>query len=227
MQFDLSEKLSQLFTQQLIDALSSQTGENVSVVKTAIQNSIAVSCHQFLHRIRRKESSLALYRLSRVAAGAHVEKEYIHLFKGSRHFQGILNISNVVFGEDFKKFSKWIAQSSGVKGETAESMLKMTTSLVMALFGEKIKSKRLAQEGFLDFMNHLEPVIMKLTQETSTFPYYLSPKKIEKKNPSSSSGIRRSSLKKPDEKPWYLSWKIKWSMMLVFTGIALLYIIIK
>jgi len=227
MQFNLSEKLSQLFDQKLTDTLSSQTGENGYIVKTAIQNCISVSCHQILYRIRRKESSLALYRLSKVAAGAHVEKEYIHLFKGSRHFQGILNISNVVFGEDFKKFSKWIALSSGVKEETAESMLKMTTAIMMAILGEKIKSRRLAQEGFLDFMNKLEQEIMKFTQDTSNFPYYLSPQKAEKKNPSSSSGRRRSALKKPDKKPWHLSWKLKWSMMIVLTGIALLYIVIK
>jgi len=227
MQFDLSEKLSQLFTQQLNDTLSSQTGEDVSIITTLVRNSVAVSCYQFLHRLRKKESSQALYRLCRVAAGAHLDKEYIHLFKASRHLQGILNMSNIVFGGDLKKFSKWVAQSSCVKEELAESMLKMTTPLVMSILGEKISSRRLALAGFMDLMNQLEPVIMKITQETSTFPYYLSPKETDIENHSSSNRRRRSSRKKPAPKPWYLSWKIKWSMMLIFTGIALLYLVSK
>lgn len=227
MQFDLKEQLSQYFNRQLSDTLAQQSAQDIHVIDQAIHFASVLTAFQLINKIQQPKSAKALYIFSRVASGTKLKHALPHLFNGSEHYRGILNMSNILFGDKLKSLSQWLSKETTLSETHSAAIMKMVVPVVLAICGEKIKTRRLALPGYIDFLNQQKEKVMTLANEIPLFPFYLFNDSSD--NNKGSSGRRKSSSssKKSSSRPWYLSWKMKWSMMLVFTGIALLYIISK
>lgn len=227
MQFDLKEQLSQYLNRQLSETLAQQSAQDIHAIDKAIQYASVLTSFQLINKIHQPKSAKALYIFSRVASGTKLNHALPHLFNDSERFRGILNMGNILFGYQFKSLNQWLSKETGLSETYTASIFKMVAPLVLAVCGEKIKTRRLALAGYMDFLNLQKDKVMTLANEIPLFPFYLFNDSSD--NNKGSSGRRRSSSssRKTTSRPWYLSWKMKWSMMLVFTGIALLYIMSK
>jgi hypothetical protein len=227
MQFDLKEQLSPYLNRQLSDTLAQQSGQDTNVLERAIHYAVVLTAVQLIGKIQQPKSAKALYIFSRVASGTKLNHALPHLFNDSEHYRGILNMGSILYGDKFKSLSQWLSKETGLSEAYASATIKMVTPVVLAVCGEKIKTRRLALDGYVDFLNLQKEKVLVMANEIPLFPFYLLSHSSEKNKGSSGRRRSSSSSKKSSSKPWYLSWKMKWSMMIVFTGIALLYIIIK
>lgn len=228
MQFDLKDKLAQLFTQQLSDTLAQQSGENPLAFSEALQGAIALSCYQFNHLIQQEKSARAIYYFSKVAASNKTGQHLSSIYKGSSHYQGLLNLSKLLFSDRFSACSHWLEQSFKIQHSTANAILQMTAPAVMSVFGEKMAGRRLSGTSITEFLKQQQPVIEEITQITINFPFYL----LQNTSGISSSGSSesgRSSSRKSKSRPKnsILSFKMKWSFVLILSAGIVFYLLIK
>ena len=227
MQFDLKEQLSPYLNRQLSDTLAQQSGLDTYDLEKAMHYAAVLAAVQLIDKIQQPKSAKALFIFSRVASGTKLNHALPQMFNGSEHYRGILNMGNILYGDKLKSLSQWLSKETGLGESYAYATIKMVAPLVLAVCGEKIKTRRLALAGYIDFLNLQKEKVFVMANEIPLFPFYLLNDSSEKNTGSSGRRRSSSSSKKSSSKPWYLSWKMKWSMMVVFTGIALLYIIIK
>ena len=227
MQFDLKEQLSPYLSRQLSDTLAQQSGQDIHAIDKAIQYASVLTAVQLINKIQQPKSAKALYIFSRVASGTKLNHALPHLFNDSEHYRGILNMGNILFGDQFKSLNQWLSKESGLGETYTAAIMKMVAPVVLAICGEKIKSRRLALAGYVDFLNLQKEKVLALANEIPLFPFYLFNDSSE--NNTGSSGRRRSSSssRKSTSRPWYLSWKMKWSMMIVFSILAFFYLALK
>ena len=225
----LNEKIEVYFTAQLVDQLAKQSGEEAFKIEKAIRASIAISTYQFAQKIQQKEPARALYILSRVAFGAKMKNMLPHMFRGSAHFRGLLNMANVLFGDQLKAVNQWLSKETGLNEARSGATLKMVVPVILSAFGEVIKTKRLTQSGYVSYMSQYDELIQRKANEIELLPYYLLENGSESRSRSSAkSNQDNHSSAKTRLSPLNLSLRmLKWSGAVIVGVLAFVYKIIQ
>jgi hypothetical protein len=225
----LHQKFDAYFSKQLIDLLAKQSGEDSAKIANAIQSAVTLTAYQYIQKIALKEPSKALYILSRVAFGAQIKNSLMHMFRGSSHFRGLLNMSTVLFGENLKAVKQWLSKESGLREDYSDATLNMVVPVVLSVFGDMIKSNRLSQVEYVSYMTRYKETVIDMSQNIPLFPFYLfeqglsnKARSAEKSNAISFSTTRENLL------PENLSLRMmKWSLTLILGALAFVYKIIQ
>jgi hypothetical protein len=148
MRFDLRENLCSLHPELLVERIISKTGKSESEVIAALKAIAALVCLQILIRSRQEEKLPGLFRMCKVAAGSGVHKHADELFQGNSHYQGIINMANVLFGKEHREATSILVKETGFSAALVHALLGTSTPLVLGVLGRTIKEQKLQPDSF-------------------------------------------------------------------------------
>lgn len=212
MAFDLQESIKTLFTKQWLEQLAQRTGEDVSCLQTAMNIANAATACHILLRTRQPQKQLGIHRMAKVAAGSSLSKELTHLFNGSSHLQGILNMTRIVLGEEYRTIEKQMLEHSKLNEATIRGLLQVCVPGMLSIVGSRIASRKLNPEGFAAFMESLSTDLPNLIPPGVQLPLAQWEKDAKRQ-----AVPRRSAPKAARKKTdvFNLFGQLKWNLLLV------------
>jgi hypothetical protein len=163
-------KIDQHIHDELIEELAHQTGMPGSNLHASIYFSILATVHQVNFRLQEKNGALVTYKMAKVAAGAEVIRHLPSIFNKQGHYQGIINMTNVLFNGDISNIEKMLQERFGLSEDVANRILIMSTCGTISILGETIREKKLRMEGFREMLKLKVPLYMEALSSGLNFP---------------------------------------------------------
>jgi hypothetical protein len=164
-------KIDQYFHDELIETLSNQTGLSASDLRASIHFSILATVHQVKFRIQDKNGALVTYKMAKVAAGSEVTRHLLAIFNKNGHYQGIINMTSILFNGDFFNIEKMLQERFGLSEEISNRIMVMSTCGTLSILGETIREKNLRMEGFQQMLNLKLPLYKEALSSGLNFPF--------------------------------------------------------
>jgi hypothetical protein len=224
MSLKIKAKIDQHFHNELIEALVHQTGLHGTNLRDSIYFSILATVHQVKFRLQEKYGALVTYKMAKVAAGAEVIRHLPSLFNKQGHYQGIINMTSILFNGDFSKIEKMLQERFGLSEDVANRIMIMSTCGTISILGETIREKNLRMEGFREMIQLKLPDYINALSNGLNFPFiHWESKEAELINQLFRSEARR---KRTTEKKSKLSLSFKWLFLVVVSVGILSYLFI-
>jgi hypothetical protein len=216
MTLDIKAKLNHHFNDELIKLLTHQIGMHANDLVASIHFSILATVYQMKFRLQQTNGALVTYRMAKVSVGAEVTRHLIAIFNKHGHYQGIINMTNVLYNGDFSKIEKMLQERFGVSEEIANRILVMSTCGTISILGETIREKNLRMEGFREMINLKTPLYTEALSSGLNFPFeHWDSKSAELQNQLFSAQNKRK--RRTEKKPRF-SLSIKWIFFLLLSA---------
>lgn len=217
MVFDLKQSIKTLFSASCIESLVLASGEDVHSVRKGLEIANAASLYHILLHSRQPKKQLGIQRMARVAAGSSLQKELIHLYQGKSHLQGILNMTRIVYGEDYREVEKLILEHTQLNAATVRGLMQLSLPVMLSICGSKISSVRLTPEGFAVFIEQLQPVFNELIPAGVSLPL----QQWDQAASSATTSIKGKNQRKSKKTSLSITGRLKWSLF-ILTGITII-----
>ena len=206
-------KLDQYFHDELIETLAHQVGLPPEKLRAPIHFSILASVYQMKFRLQQTNGALVTYRMAKVAAGAEITRHLPAIFTKNGHYQGIINMTSVLFNGDFSKIEKMLQERYDLSEDAANRILVMSSCGTISILGETIREKKLRMEGFREMLNLKVPLYKEALSSDLNFPFeHWEAKAAELNNQLFRAESRR---KRSAEKKSRFSFPFKWLFILI------------
>lgn len=211
-----TSKLDQYFHDELIETLAHQTGVSASDLRASIHFSILATVYQVKFRLHQTNGALVTYRMAKVAAGAEITRHLPAIFNKNGHYQGIINMTCVLFNGDYSKMEKMLQERYGLSEDAANRILVMSACGTISILGETIREKKLRMEGFREMINLKTPLYTEALSSALNFPFeHWEAKATELRNQVFRAESRR---KRSAEKKSRFSLSFKWLFILLISA---------
>jgi hypothetical protein len=208
-------KLDQYFHDELIETLAHQTGLSASNLRASIHFSILASVYQMKFRLQQTNGALVTYKMAKVAAGAEITRHLPAIFNKNGHYQGIINMTSVLFNGDFSKIEKMLQERYELSEDGANRILVMSACGTISILGETIRDRKLRMEGFREMLNLKVPLYTEALSSGLNFPFeHWEAKAAELQNQLFRAQSRR---KRSAEKKSRFSLPFKWFFILLIS----------
>jgi hypothetical protein len=220
MAFDLQQSIETLITPQWIEETATRSGEDVRSLALGFQIANAAAVYHIYLRSQQPQKQLGIQRMAKVAAGSSLQRELTYLFQGKAHLQGILNMTRILLGDEYRAVEKKIQEHTQLKEATIQSLLQTSIPAMLSVCGSKIASRKLNPEGFALFMAKLKPGLLQLVPQGVLLPYQQWEKMAYASM--SSKSFNKSSKKKSAAASIF--GRLKWSFFLL-AGLAIIWMV--
>jgi hypothetical protein len=216
MPLKFTSKINYHFDDELIEKLNHQTGIPPDKLRISVHFSILATVYQMRFRLQQPSGALVTYRMSKVAAGSEVTRHLLPIFNKNGHYQGIINMANVLFNGDFSKIEKMIQERFSLSEDISNRILVMSSCATFAILGETICEKKIRMEGFREMINLKTPLYTEALSSGLNFPFeHWDSKSAELQNQLFRTQNRR---KRSAEKKPRFSLPFKWIFLLLLSA---------
>jgi hypothetical protein len=217
-------KIDQYFHGELIETLAHQTGRSDTNLHASIYFSILATVHQVKFRLQEKNGALLTYKMAKVAAGSEVIRHLPSLFNKQVRYQGIINMTSVLFNGDFSNIEKMLQERFGLSVDESNRILIMSTCGTISILGETIREKKLRIDGFREMINQKIPVYSDALSSNMNFPFeHWEAKAAELQNQFFRTENRRTrSIRKKS----LFKFSFKWGFVIATSLIAFVYLLL-
>lgn len=211
----IKSKLDQYFQDELIEKLAHQYLVSTIDLRSSIYFSILATIHQVKFRLQQSNGAYVTYRMAKVAAGSEIIRHMSALFHKQGHYQGIINMTNVLFNGEFSKIEKMLQDQFGVSEDLANRILVMSACGTLSILGESIREKKLKMEGFREMLNLKTSLYTEALSMGLNFPFkHWESKAAELQHQVSRTESRR---KRSTEKKSRFSMSFRWIFILLIS----------
>ncbi len=213
MNFNFNQTLGELLNDQLIEEAAQKVQENTTAVQTALNGISSVVLLRLITKGIRKEHTLGVYNMSKVAAGTGFLSNLISLLGDKTNIVGIINMTKVVFGDELKQVCRQIAAFSDIREESSVALLKMMTPAALAVLGQEIKRQHIKVDAlpkFLDDQYDRVKPFVSTALDLSSFKWVDQRISVTS---ASAKAIRIPAKKSRFEKIVKLRWKLSFSIV--------------
>lgn len=224
MSVQVKETISRYFTKDFVETISANAGISSDKVLASIHFSILAAVHQIKFRLNNPSGALVTYRMAKVAGAAEISKHVLSYYNKNTHYQGIINMTSVLYNGDLTKIENMLQERFGLSEDISNRILITSTCATMSMLGERIKAKKIKPEGFREMVQLKLPAYIESLSNGLNFPFiHWESKEAELKNQLFRSEARR---KRTTEKKSKLSLSFKWLFLFVVSVGILSYLFI-
>ena len=224
MPLEVNAIINQYFSKDLAETLSGFSQTPSDKLFNAVRFSSLAAVHQLKLRLQNASGAEMAYRMAKVAGGTEVLKHLPAYYNKHSHYQGIINMTSILYNGDLSKIEAMLEERFGLSTDVANRVLIMSTCATLAIFGERVKSKRIRLEGFREMVDQKLPVFTDVLASGVDFPFiHWETRQAELRNQLFKSESRK---KRPTEKKSRFSLSFKWLFATLLSVGILSYIFI-
>ena len=224
MPLEVNSIINHYFTKDLAETLSGFSRIPSDKLFRAVRFASLAAVHQLKLRINNPLGAQMAYRMAKVAGGTEVLKHLPDYYNKHPHYQGIINMTSILYNGDLSKIEQMLEERFDLTTDVANRVLIMSTCATLAIFGERIKSKRIRLEGFQEMFNQKLPVFTDVLAAGMDFPViHWETRQAELRNQLFRAESRRKS--NAEKKPRF-SLSFKWLFVTLLSVGILSYIFI-
>ena len=180
---DLTNSIDRYFQQGLIESLAVENGIPQETFLQAARTVSLLSVHQIKIRLENPDTAMGTYRFARVAARSRVRIHLKALYDGETQYQGIANMTRVIYAGDLSAITQMVAQHFAFSTDVSNRLVIMSTSAMLSLLGETLVEKKMKQAAFTQHVMEQIPFLEQALTVGAPFPFgYWEAKQHEREN---------------------------------------------